>query len=311
MNKYLIKVAKEYYNRVEESDPRLSSALGSAVVGGVAAHQLNSRVGNVLQSRFVLPMMHSKPSVPLNILDKLRDETLKATNSTMDLRMAGGAPEAAELMHPVVTSRGPTFAPYQSLNFAQKNMHRALSLGDKFTKPFRKLMGGDDSNLYTGQLGGKPTFNKNFVTMTGASNTDALIHELGHAVDYTSGPTALKRGAANVARMVHGVPAAALGGLALTNENTRDYAWTVPLVAAAPVLRDEIAANINAVKLVKKYGGSAGGLKGLIGRNLLSYSIPAVAASGALAGINHLRRKGEEINPEDYLSENRPNQRKN
>jgi hypothetical protein len=302
-NRYLIKIAKEYYNRVEESDPRLSSALGAAAVGGVAAHQLNSRVGGLLQKHVVAPMLDFEPSVPSSVMDKLRDETLKATNSTMSLAEAGGSRAAVEALHPVMSMNGPAFAPHQSLNFAQKNMHRALTFGNRVTKPIQRMLTGKATDMYEGQLGGKPTFNKNYVHMGPVKNTDILAHELGHAVDYSKGNVALKRGLSTASRILHGAPAAAIGGLALTNENTRDYAWTVPLLAAAPVLREEAAANINAAKLVKQYGGSAKGMRGLFGRNLLSYSIPAIAASGALAGINHLRRKGEEINPEDYIKD--------
>lgn len=302
-NRYIVKIAKEYYNRVEESDPRVSSALGAAAVGGVAAHQLNSRVGNLLQRHVVAPMLNFEPTLPDSVLSKLRDDTLKATNSTMNLAEAGGSKAAAGMMAPVIESAGPSFVPYQSLNSNQSRMHKILGITNKLAAPLRKLTDGKMGQIYDGSLAGKPTFNKNFVHLGGAKNTDILAHELGHAVDFTRGPTALKRGVSEVARRLHGVPAAALGGLALTNEKTRDYAWLAPIALSAPTLREEAAANLNAAKLVKQYGGNASKLRGLFGRNLLSYSLPVAAASGALAGINYLRRKGEEVNPEDWIKD--------
>ena len=303
MNKYLTKLAKEYYTRIEESDPRVSSAIGTAVVGGVAAHQLNKRVGNLIQQHAVAPMLHSEPTVPKDVLDRLRRVTLRATNTTMDIDRAGGHKSMSGIIDVVANANGPAFYPKQSLGSMQKTLHRVRQLGGLVAEPVEKLSGGMVDLHYDNSLAGKPTFNKNYLHLGNVKNTDILAHELGHAVDYTKGNTGLKRGVSNVSRILHGTPSAALGGLMLTNENTRDYAWAVPLAVAAPTLRDEAAANLNAAKLVRKYGGNAAKLRGMFGRNLLSYSVPALAASGALAGVNYLRRKGEEVNPGDWIKE--------
>lgn len=296
MNRYLEKIAKEFHTTTEVADTRVSSALGGALVGGFAAHQLNSRIGNVLQQKLVAPMLHHDPKIDADVMKRVVDKALPETNTVLDFRDTGGSPAAQKVLKDTFGGNGPFYIHHQGLNSAQKRMHSLSKIQNRLHQLDPKRI-----PKYDGSLGGEPTFNKNYVHMGNVRNTDILAHELGHAVDFSKGPTALKRGISNIGRRIHGVPSAALGGLALTNESTRDYAWTVPILAAVPTLREEAAANYHAVKMVRNAGGKAGLLKGLIGRNLLSYSIPALAAAGALAGVNKLRKDGEKVNPDEWL----------
>jgi hypothetical protein len=303
MNKYLEKIAREYYSQSEVADTRVGSALGGALVGGLTAHQANKRIGNVIQRHFVAPMLSQTPTVSQEVMDKIVADALPRTNTVMDIRKAGGSQAASSMMEPFL--QGPSYITSEGLNSAQKRMHFLGELSRKAGGKVNNFLGRDAiPNLYSGQLSGTPTFNKNFISMPGkVTNTDVLAHELGHAVDFSKGPVGLKKAVSGAGRLLHGVPAAAIGGLALTNENTRDYAWMAPVLAAAPTLREEIAANVHAYDLVKKHGGDAGKLKGLFTRNLTSYSIPMLAAAGSLAGVNYLRRKGEEVHPDEWLKD--------
>ena len=302
MNKYLEKIAKEYYQKVEEADTRLGSALGGAAVGGFTAHQVNKRFGNVLQKYLVLPMVHQAPTAPVDVMQRVVEETLPRTNTVLGIMEAGGDPAVARAYRSIADSAGPHFATHQSLNSMQSTMHKLHRVQDLVNRAASKITGKQIGEPYDNAFAGKGTFNKNYVHLGGVRNTDILAHELGHAVDFTTGNTKLKRGISQIGRRIHGIPSAALGGLALTNEKTRDYAWTVPLLAAAPTLREEAAANIHAAKLVRSAGGNAKLLRGLFGRNLVSYSIPALAAAGALAGVNKLRKDGEKVDPDEWLT---------
>lgn len=303
MNKYLEKLAREYYTQTKVEDDRVSSSLGTAAVGGLTAHQLNKRLGNVAQKHLVEGMYSAQSVVPHDVVRRIGDDVLQRTNTTLHVGDTGGNLLAAHTYGGMNVAKPTKYVPYQELNTFQRAGHaigKAQSLAARVAK---KVLGKEIMPEYGDQFAGKPTFNRNFISAGKATNSDVILHEMGKAVDMNSGAARAKRVALYGGKLVNGIPAAAIGGLALTNEKTRDYAWAVPLLAAAPALREEAAAGLHANSLLKAHGGVAGSLKGIAYRKLAQRAIPALAASGALAGINYLRHKGEEVNPDEWIKE--------
>lgn len=304
MNKYLEKIAREYYTHTDVSDNRAGTVLGGALVGGLTTYGINDKIGNAIRNRLDTDVMTRAPTIGQSVLDKIHNDVMPRTNTTMDLLSAGGRREAAHMYGGLAGAEGTHYVPYQQVNAAQRVGHILGTTRNVLAGAVNKVFGeGTIPKSYSGEFSGKPTFSKNYIHTGYVPNTDLLAHEMGRAVDLHTGFGGAKRFASMAGRAVNGLPAAAIGGLALTNENTRDYAWAVPLAAAVPALREEVAAGSNAAKLVAQFGGDASKLRGTVSRKFLGKAVPAIAASGALAGINYLRRKGEEVNPDEWIKE--------
>ena len=304
MNKYLEKIAKEYYTRTDVNDNRAGTVLGGALVGGITTHVINNKIGNDIRNRLDTDLMMRAPTVGQSVLDRIHNDVMPRTNTTMDLLSAGGRREAAYMYGGRAGAEGTHYVPYQQINATQRVGHIYGTARNAYAGVINKVMGeGTASKSYSGEFSGKPTFSKNYIHTGYVPNTDLLAHEMGRAVDLHTGLGGAKRVASMAGKALNGLPAAALGGLALTNENTRDYAWAVPLAVAAPALREEVAAGTNAARLVTQFGGDASKLRSTVSRKFLGKAIPALAASGALAGINYLRHKGEEVNPDEWIKE--------
>jgi hypothetical protein len=267
MNKYLTKIAKEYFNEEKVEDDRLSKKFGQAVVTGATAGIAMKGGMKLFQEPILSSLQNGKSTINPDVLEKIKDHALHATNSTMDMNEAfpRGAPNFGK-------DPGPFYA---------------------------------DKHLIPGAA-------KNYVHFPEykTQNGDALIHELGHAVDFNHNVGSLghklKLGSGVFSRLASGVPAAAIGGALLSNEKTRDYAWTVPVIASLPTMHSEYMANHHGNNLLKAHGVSAKGRVGFLGlaaKNLLGYAGAPAITAGTIAGINHFMRKGEEINADEWRKE--------
>jgi len=267
MNKYLTKIAKEYFSEEKVKDDRASKKIGQAIITGATAGIAMKGGMKVIQEPILNALYNGKSSIDPETLEKIKEHTLRATNSTMDIH------EAFPLGPPKLPKNSGPF--YMDKHLAPKAYKNYVHFPEYKTQ-----------------------------------NADALIHELGHAVDFNHNVGSLghkvKIGGGVLSRLTSGVPAAAIGGALLSNEKTRDYAWTAPVIGALPTLHSEYMANHYGNNLLKTHGVSAKGRAGFLGlaaKNMLGYvGAPAIAA-GTIAGINHLMRKGEEINPDEWRKE--------
>lgn len=92
----------------------------------------------------------------------------------------------------------------------------------------------------------------------------------------------------NAVHRLSGTPAAVLGGAALASERTRDYAWALPIVTTLPAVIAE---------------ARSGGGKALLSRNMANHVLPNLFSSAGIAGVNYLRRAGEEVHPDEWVKE--------
>lgn len=302
MNRYLEKIAKEYYQETRVEDPSVGNKLGLGAAVATTVGIVNKKIGQTLQNKIGLSLLNAEPTIPSDVLKKIEKEVLPATNSTMNLGEVGGTKEYAKFHDRVGSMGGPHYAAAENMTANAKRLERIRKLTTPITDLANRHLGTDFG------FGKEPFFDKakpytkNYVYAGLQKNTDALAHELGHAVDLNGKFKGLKLRADRFSRGMTGVKGALIGGAMLGSEKTKDYAWLAPLVGAAPMLRSEAAANMNMLKLVAKHGGNAKGLKGLIAKNTASYLLAPLITSGTIAGINHLRTKGEEINPDEWLA---------
>ncbi len=307
-NVYLEKIAKEYYQQTYADDADKTRWIGTAVVGagtaGIGAKYLNRA--------FQVPISHvatqGTPHISKEVLNRMKEDVLKNTGTTFNVRDIGGNPHMHDMIDMIGKQRGDFYLHKDSMPSMQSRIHtvaKVLNKARPFVGPLESMIPkynnelADTSKAYT----------KNYIHSM-LPNTDVQAHEMGHAVDYSKGNLAMKRHLGSVGKLLHGAPSAAIGGALLGSEKTRDYAWMAPLVASAPVIREEFMANKHGYDLIKKHGGKPGKFLGLAAANLLGYAAAPAIASGALAGINIARRKGEEFDPEDYFREQEIKQEK-
>lgn len=298
MNRYLEKIAKEYLVRTEEDNPDVGNKIGTGIGTAVVAGAVNKKISPLLQNPIMKYLNNKDGQIPHEVLEKMKADVLPRTNTTMRLSEVGGTPAFRNMIN-LMGAGSPFYADKEGLVTSQKRMH-FLS---KATKPLAKLVKaiGFDVPVYDNEFktGSKP-FTKNYLHFD-HHNTDVIAHELGHAVDMNTGPAKFKKALYSAGARLSGLPSAAIGGAMLTNEKTRDYAWMAPVVASMPTLHSEAMANKHAYNLIKKHGGNPKKFLGLAAANMLGYAAKPLLTGGTIAGINHLRRKGEEINPEEYL----------
>jgi hypothetical protein len=304
MNRYLEKVAKEYITEVRVEDTDNGRKLGAAVAGAGTAGIIQGKVGPALQKPIMNALNKWSPDVSTEVMEKIKEDVLPKTNTTLNIREVGGNEAYQDFHKGLGAHTGPHYASMENMESMRKNFHRMLSAQEQAKKVGYKVLGIDYEPEYKGQLDKDyGPFKKNYIHFGGHKNTDVLVHEMGHAVDLNKGNVKLKNLASNFSRRTMGLPSAAVGGAMLASDKTRDYAWMAPWVAAAPTLRDEFAANKEAYKLIKQHGGHANKYLKLGGANLLGYAAVPLLSSLALAGINHARKKGEEVNPDEWLKD--------
>jgi len=120
-------------------------------------------------------------------------------------------------------------------------------------------------------------------------NSNVLLHELGHAKDFSTGAKNLKGIGAILGRTGVGKIGAGVGAIAaLQNEKTEKYA---PAIAAAPSLlrfREEVMANKHGYDFLKKTHGIAEGNKFLrkaVAPNMMHYGLGIAAPVAATMAI--------------------------
>lgn len=128
-------------------------------------------------------------------------------------------------------------------------------------------------------------------------NTDVGLHELGHAADYrrSSKPVRMAKVYSGIAsKLVSTTGAGHLaGGVMLGGEKTKDKAWMAPLIAAAPMVESEAAANYHGYKMLKPHGTAAmkSSFRTLAAKNMLGYMTHPTLGAGSLYLANKLFNK--------------------
>jgi hypothetical protein len=269
MNKYLKQIVKT----AESFKDRHIGAAAVGTIGGVYAGMAVSGPANGPISK----AMHRDGPMTHGELRKVLKAN-KDLNTTFSVHRAfKGSPEAAHHVKSHLGKAGPFFA------------------GDEI----RQIFSHDPDK---GKYFSKP-MHKNFVNMKlpgGKGNVKDLtiaLHELGHAKDFNTGSKLLRR-AKNISHMGSSFAhksglGVAIGGAMSLSDKTKDYAWTAPVVAAAPLLRSEAAANYHGYQMSKNHisKASRNSFLRLAGKNMLGYGAPVAAAAGAIYGANKLFNK--------------------
>ena len=298
MNKYLEKIAKEYLNQTTVENNELGYKLGNMAVGFTGTGLAMKYLGPVFQKP-VMAYAQARNSIPLDVLDKIKTDVLPRTNTTFDIHEVGGPSGFANAYSGLGLTKVPHYASIKNMNQISNTLHRGGKIQNMVREvPFLK----PHVPHYDGSLKSKvDDFKKNYIGM-GSFNPDAAIHEMGHAVDFNTGNVKAKHLVSQVGRRLGGKLGGSIGaGLMLSNEKTRDYAWTAPIVASLPTMREEFMANKHGYDLINKHGGKGRSFLPLAAANLLGYAAAPALGAGTVALINHLKRKGEVINPEEYL----------
>lgn len=302
MNKYLEKIAREYIEQ-EHVETGVGNKIGAGILGAVSAGIVSKKISPMLTSPVLRLAENGTQSAEDSVMHAIEDEVLGATNTTRNIGAIGGTPDSRGIVGMLASNAGPSYMPIHSMEKMRNRAHFIMSTMDKTVGRAGRMFGMDVPK-YGGELGDKTPFTKNYVHFDAGKykNKDVLLHELGHAVDFAKGGSTLKAKISPFGRMA-ATPAAVVAGGMLASEKTRDYAWTVPLLASIPVMREEAAANINAMKMLKRHGANPAKFLRVGGANLLGYAAKPMLSAAVIAGINHLKRKGEEVNPEEWLSD--------
>jgi hypothetical protein len=300
MNRYLEKIAREYIEQ-EHVETGAGNKIGAGIVGALSAGIVSKKLSPMLTNPILNLAQKGKGHTSDEIVSDIEWNTSGPTNTTRRLSQVGGDANTRAIMDMVMQKAGPSYLNTEGMERLRKRLHLGASVADKTVGRLGRLIGMEVPK-YEGQFKDRTPFTKNYINYNEAAfkNKDVLLHEIGHAVDFAKGNRKLKAAISPYGRMA-ATPAAVLAGGMLASEKTRDYAWTVPLLASIPVMREEAAANMNAMKLIKQYGGNSKKFIPLAAANLLGYAAKPILSSGVIAGINHLKRKGEEVNPEEWL----------
>lgn len=271
-------MTNRYLEKIAEKQKEGPHPIGSAIAGTLGAGFASAVVGNAVQGAASMPIMksmHETPGMDRSTLRKiLRDN--KDLNTTFSPRKAFGKNEQAYRYS--FRGRGPAFFSDDLRKFQAGMMRNAGKdpgfIGDKLHKDYV-------------HMGGTDTFSGKRI-----KNIDIALHELGHARDFSrlGKLKGVNSGALIASKFM---PGNLVGGAMLQSDKTKDYAWTAPLIKAAPTLRSEAAANYHGYNMIKKHGTKAMQNKFLriAGKNMLGYSGGALASAAVLHGINKLTNK--------------------
>lgn len=134
-------------------------------------------------------------------------------------------------------------------------------------------------------FGGKKDYVSGVKRGKGTVGKDVIMHELGHAKDFSSFAKT-KMGIRMAGAGLKGASVAAL-----TNDKTRDYAVPLAVAGALPTLRDEAAANYHAYHGIKAHKGAAAAnryLRKLVPGQMGHYALGAAASVGTIYGAKKI-----------------------
>lgn len=300
MNKYLEKIAKEYLVEEHVANPDIGGRLAGGLAGAVSAGLVTKKIAPLFTGAISSRLLHSAPEESEKVLNSVMKDVMHRTNSTAVLEEIGGSPKFQNLLQAITYRKGPFYLDMQSAETTRKYLDRAFRLKNTLN-PIAKGLGLDVGPRYAGEILEGGPIKKNFIHYGGVPNTDVAFHEAGHALDFASN-SKLKNRVAAIGRRSSTL-SNVIGGAMLTDERTRDYAWAAPVVGALPTMREELMANIHGHRLIKQHGGSGKKFIGLSLANLAGYALAPTLSAATLAGINHLKRKGEEIDPDEYIKD--------
>lgn len=299
MNKYLEKIAREYVVEEHVETPDWGPRMGTAASGVFAAHLANKHIGTRVGNRIGMKLLTVKGGEADSVIDGALRHVLPMTNTTENIHEINNA--AARETVKALPIGGPAYVDRSGINRAGRAMHllqKAQALASKIPL-VNTFVHHPGKYVYKGAKA-----DKNYVyTGRGIFNSDATFHELGHAIDLNRGARKTKIISDALSRGPGRLLGAAAGGAMLSSEKTRDYAWAAPLVAAAPMLRSEAMANIHGHRLIKAHGGIGKTFKATAALNTASYLLGPGLAAGALYGLNKIKRHGEKIDPDEWLSD--------
>ena len=122
---------------------------------------------------------------------------------------------------------------------------------------------------------------------TGINHT-ITMHELGHAKDFNTGMTGLKKGLSLAKVPLKYGAGGVLAAAALSNKKTEDYAPAIAAVPGLITLREEGAANYHAYKGIKAHKGAKAANKFVtrilpkqMGGYILGAAVPVASAYAA------------------------------
>lgn len=266
-NKYLGKIAELIEKVSKDSSDKLSnSTVAKAALIGTAVHQTSGK----LSTPFVVKLMNEQhagnSAGKSRIRHFINSQGLRGKVSFQDGDPnihAKGATNFEKWMVNATRGKGSSAAaqPLKNGNTILRNVHRS----------------GAGSKL---------------------KNTNVILHELGHAKDFST-HTGVKRLAALVGRSpLGGAATAGVVAASLGNEKTEKYAPAIAAVPGVIRMREELQANRHAHSFLKKnYGNLSAGnyMKKVFKPNMAAYGIQAAAAPlAALAMQKYIHKKRHE-----------------
>lgn len=263
MNKYLEKIAEE--EKKNKSKWQIGAGLGAAFGGNIIG-STPIGIAQLGVSKKVINEIHNPHNESdLGTIKKMiRDNDLKVSFNTrshhVNKQFSNG--ELGNVFKDMVKgTKSPAFLPVKGKD------------GKKF------VVGVKDRGIFGTEK-------------TKVLNKDVIMHELGHAKDFSSfGKT--KLGISTAGR---------LGGYGsvgmLMHKDTRDHATTVAALSTLPTLRDEAAANYHAYKGIQAHKGTGAArrfAKRLLPAQMGTYALGAASkVAGIYAGkkiLDHLDKK--------------------
>lgn len=261
MNKYLEKIAE---TKPKSKSDKVWDATGAHVIGSFASTPL--AVGSAIAGQKTRKLIrNNESSSDLGTIKKfMRDNNL----------------------HKKVTFNA------RNHSVARENLSKQYAAGLKHinetTKP--AYLHNPKGRSFIGGVKNSPRV-KAFHEANTTINKDVIMHELGHAKDF-SRHSNLKRLGTMLGR--HPASKFAAGAATvgmLSNEKTRDNAALIPAAQAALVMREEGMANYHAYKGIKAHKGASAAnkfLKRMVKPNMLNYGLAMAVPVASAVVAKHM-----------------------
>lgn len=270
MNKYLEKIAESFTDK----------QMGAATIGTIGGVGAMGVAGHHATKPLIKQMRSKGPMTKQELRRVLRHN--KDVNVTFSAHKAFGDKATAEHFKNMMSRHGPFYAGDE----IRQRMHSfGVGGGKMYHKPMKKGF------VNMKDFGGKKS----------VKDLTVALHEMGHAKDFHSGGnkyiSALKRTGHGASTLAHQSGLGILaGGVMSLNDKTKDYAWAAPVVAAAPLLRSEAAANYHGYQMSKNHISKASRNHFLrtAGKNMLGYGAPVAAGAGVIYAANKLMHRKDD-----------------